>query len=59
MAMSISELNQIDMLETYKQIDVGSNCVQVKASLVDFENFYHVVEVFFIMRHMYSYMKLR
>lgn len=59
MAMSISELNQIDMLETYKQIDVGSNCVQVEASLVDFEYFYHVVEVFFIMRHMYSYMKLR
>lgn len=59
MAMSISELNQIDMIETYKQIDVGSNRVQVKASLVDFEYFYHVVEAFFIMRHMYSYMKLR
>lgn len=58
MAMSISELNQIDMLETYKQIDVGSNCVQDEASLVDFEYLYHVTEIFFIMIHI-MYMILR
>lgn len=58
MAMSISEENQIDMFETYKQIDVGSNCVQDEASLVDFEYFYDVTEIFFIMIHI-MYMILR